>query len=183
MNRLRGMHEPVDFELIAKAREGDSRSFAILVERHYSTVYRYAFRWCGSREDAEDVTQEVFLKLPRALYRFDNRAKFTTWLYRVVRNCAADHNRKTRAWLDRRVDDPPGDNSPASPDPGPEGEAIAGSIRRAVEELPPTLREAMLLVFGEGMSHREAARVIGCAETTVSWRIFKAKRRLRKVLS
>ena len=79
--------------------------------------------------------------------------------------------------------DPPEDLRLASPDPGPENNAIAKNIRSAIDWLPAKLKEAMLLVYAEGLNHREAARAIGCAETTVSWRIFQAKRRLRKVLS
>lgn len=177
------MIQPADLELVIKAQAGDSASFAALVDRHYLTAYRFACKWSGNREDAEDITQEVFVKLAGSLHLFDRRSLFTTWLYAVTVNCARDHARKSRRWTNRRADDPVEEVQVASPNPGPEHRAISAAIRRAIDALPDRLKEAMLLVYGEGLSHQEAARIIGCAETTVSWRIFQAKRQLRKVLS
>lgn len=177
------MEESADLELVIKAQAGDRSSLAALVDRHYMTAYRFAFRWCRSREDAEDITQEVFVKLAGKLHLFDRRCLFTTWLYGITANCARDHARKNRRWAKRCVSDPPEDLAVASPNPGPESNAMAGSIRKVIGELPEKQKEAMLLVYAEGLSHREAARITGCAETTISWRIFQAKRKLRKVLS
>lgn len=177
------MEELADQDLVIQAQAGDSASFAALVDRHYLTAYRFAFKWCRCREDAEDITQEVFVKLAGNLHLFDRRCQFTTWLYGITANCARDHARKTRRWARGCVADPVEEMAVASPDPGPENEAMAENIRAVIGELPAKLKEAMLLVYAEGLSHKEAARVIGCAETTVSWRIFQAKRKLRKVLS
>jgi RNA polymerase sigma-70 factor (ECF subfamily) len=177
------MENRTDTELIDKALNGDHIAFAALVDRHYLTVYRYAFKWCGTREDAEDITQEVFIKLADKIHLFDRRAKFTTWLYRITANCAMDLARKNRRRREENAAGVPGFEVWPSSNPGPEGTVIARNILAAVKRLPERLREAVLLVYGEGMSHHEAARAIGCAETTVSWRIFQAKRRLRKVLS
>ena len=177
------MEKIADQELITKAQAGDHLSFAALADRHYMTVYRFAFRWCRSREDAEDITQEVFIKLAGKLHLFDNRSKFTTWLYRMTANCASDYVRKNSRWTNSRMSEPPENGMTASPNPGPENNVIARNILKVVGELPDKLKEAMLLVYAEGMNHKEAAGVIGCAETTVSWRIFQAKRKLRKVLS
>jgi len=177
------MENPPDIELINKARSGDHLSFAALAERHYMTVYRFAFRWCRSREDAEDITHDVFIRLADKLQLFDNRSRFTTWLYRLTANCARDHARKNRRWTERIVPDPPENETTPSSAPGPENNVMAKAIRKAIETLPEKLKEAVLLVYAEGMNHREASRIMGCAETTVSWRIFQAKRQLRKVLS
>lgn len=177
------MDQKADQELVIKAQVGDKSSFAALVDRHYMTAYRFAYKWCRCREDAEDITQEVFVKLAGKLHLFDHRCRFTTWLYGITANCARDHARKNRRWATRCVSDPPEDRAIASPDPGPEHDAMAENIRQVIGELPAKLKEAMLLVYAEGLSHKEAARVIGCAETTVSWRIFQAKRKLRKVLA
>lgn len=170
-------------ELIDKAQGGDPVAFGALADRYYMTVYRYAFKWCMSKEDAEDIAQEVFIKLGSNMHSFDKRSLFTTWLYRVTANCARDYARKNSRWKTSKMPDPPDNGAIASSSPGPENNVIAKSILRTVEGLPEKQREAVLLVYAEGMSHREAADVIGCAETTVSWRIFQAKRKLRKVLS
>jgi len=177
------MEKDADRELISRALEGDHHSFAALVDRHYMTVYRFAFRWCRCREDAEDITQDVFVRLAGKLHLFDNRSRFTTWLYRMTLNCARDHTRKDSRWRSRMVDVPHEEGQVASFNPGPENTIMARNIQEAIGNLPESLKQAMLLVYAEGMSHKDAAGVIGCAETTVSWRIFQAKRKLRKVLS
>lgn len=177
------METTSDLQLIRGAQAGEQESFAALVDRHYMTVYRFAFKWCRSREDAEDITQEVFIKLGGKIHLFDHRAKFTSWLYRITINCAKDYARRNSRWAGRKINEPQEDEMTASPNPGPEETVIAKGIYQAINSLPDVLKEAMLLVYAEGMNHREAAKILGCAETTVSWRIFKAKRKLRKVLS
>lgn len=177
------MEHPADQELVIQAQAGDSVSFAALVERHYMTAYRFAYKWSRSREDAEDITQEVFVKIAGSLHLFDRRSRFTTWLYTITVNCARDHARKNKRWTSRCATEAVEDLALASPNPGPEHNAMAAGIRGAIDALPDKLKEAMLLVYAEGLSHQEAARIIGCAETTVSWRIFQAKRKLRKLLS
>lgn len=177
------MEKTADQELITKAQAGDHLSFAALADRHYMTVYRFAFKWCRSREDAEDITQEVFIKLAGKLHLFDGRSKFTTWLYRITSNCAMDYARKNSRWVNNKLPDNVENGMIAATNPGPENNLITQGILKVVDELPDKLKEAMFLVYAEGMNHKEAARVIGCAETTVSWRIFQARRKLRKVLS
>jgi RNA polymerase sigma factor (sigma-70 family) len=171
-----------DNELIHLARQGEPPAFAALADRYYMTVYRYAFRWTSIREDAEDIAQEVFIKLADSLHTFEHRAAFSTWLYRVTANCAKDFLRKNRKWRHNRSDDPP-DEQLISPNPGPEARSFHGQIVAAIHTLPEKLKEATLLVMAEGLSHKEAGRILGCAETTVSWRLFQAKKKLQKVLS
>lgn len=79
------MEQPADQELVIKAQAGDSQSFAALVDRHYLTAYRFAYKWCRCREDAEeDINQEVFVKLAGKLHFFDRRCLFTTWRYGIT---------------------------------------------------------------------------------------------------
>lgn len=177
------MNQCTDSELIDRSQAGEHIAFSVLADRHYMTVYKFAFRWCRSRQDAEDITQEVFMKLAGKLHLFDNRSLFTTWLYQVTINCARDHARKNKGWTKHKAPESPADELVASPNPGPENNVIAKSILKAVEGLPEKQKEAVLLVYAEGLSHKEAAKVAGCAETTISWRIFQAKRQLNKVLS
>lgn len=165
-------------KILHRALAGDARAFEALVEAHYDRVYGCAYRFCGTKEDAEDVAQEVFLKLAGKLRLFDGRASFATWLYRITVNTAKDLLRKKA-----RTASVPYENGVHSPDnPGPD-KAKHEEILQAVDKLPPKFREAVLLVYGEDLNHKQAAEVLGCAETTVSWRIFRAKRTLRKLLS
>ena len=79
-----------DDALIKKAQNGDAKAFEALVESHYDTLFRFAYKWCGNREDAEDVAQQACIKLARALSQFRFESTFTSWLYRLVINCAKD---------------------------------------------------------------------------------------------
>jgi RNA polymerase sigma-70 factor (ECF subfamily) len=170
-----------DIELVSRAEGGDARALQRLFERHYLTVYRLAYRWCGGREDAEDIAQEVFVKLVRKLHTFRQKSSFRTWLYRIVVNTSRDFGRKRAARKsmaaafaeEQRLHNPVGNP----------GEALTVSrLQAAMEKLPRAQKEAVMLVTGEGLSHRDAARVLGCRETTVSWRIFQARKKLKKSL-
>lgn len=177
------MKNCTETELIIKASSGDPRAFAALADRHYMTVYKYAFRWSEAKEDAEDITQEVFLKLAGKIQLFKNRSRFTTWLYRITANCAKDHARKNNRWK-KNISADSVDNQPiASSNPDPEHNVIARNTLTLINTLPDKEKEAVLLVYAEGMNHKEAAKITGCAETTISWRIFQAKRQLKKALS
>lgn len=171
-----------DTELIDLALGGDSQAFESLVNRYYMTVYRYVFRWIAVKEDAEDITQEVFIKLANHLPTFNRRSSFSTWLYRITANCAKDFVKKNSKYHKNRTDNP-GNGNVISANPGPEAKSFHQQVLAAVHSLPEKLKEATILVFAEGLSHKEAAQVIGCAEATVSWRIFQAKKKLQKVLA
>src|SRR5437764_11188600 len=95
--------------VLARARQGDNEAFRALVERHSGSVFRLAFRMTGNEQDAEDVVQESFLRAYRQLGRFESRANFGTWLYRIVANCSVDLMRSKQARHDmtraERLDD------------------------------------------------------------------------------
>ena len=168
--------------MIDQALGGQSEAFETLANRYYLTVYRYAFRWTTVKEDAEDVAQEVFIKVAKNLHTFNRRSLFSTWLYRITANCATDYVRKNRKWREHETVDSKEEDLVCA-NPGPEARSFHKEILNAVNQLPAKLKESMLLVYAEGLTHKEVARIQGCAETTVSWRIFQAKRKLKKVLS
>src|SRR5438477_7508385 len=120
--------------VLARARQGDSEAFRALVERHSRSVFRLAFRMTGNEQDAEDVVQESFLRAYKQLGRFESRANFGTWLYRIVANCSVDLMRAKQARHDQvRGDslDEAGD-LPAADLPGPERLARSAEIDRSV---------------------------------------------------
>ena len=172
-----------DGELVERAVGGQSDMFDCLVNRHYMCVYRVAYKWCGIRENAEDITQEVFVKVARAIHGFRGAAAFKTWLYRIAANTAKDYLRKNARKVAREggylEEERVAGQSESAADDNP---VSAGELYAAIDSLSPKLKEAVILVLSEGLSHREAAGVLGCAETTVSWRVFKAKRVLVKLL-
>ncbi|MFQ5585688.1 MAG: RNA polymerase sigma factor, partial [Thermodesulfobacteriota bacterium] len=164
-----------DRELVERAVGGESGMFECLVNRHYMLVYRVAYKWCGIRENAEDITQEVFVKLARAIHGFKGGSSFRTWLYRITVNTAKDYLRSSArkmanegAYMKER--------EVAAQRAATNGNPVSSEeLYAALGSLSPKLKEAVILVLSEGLSHKEAAGVLGCAETTVSWRVFKAK--------
>ena len=181
MNREMEAHS--DIELAGLAQGGDAGAFSRLIERHYMLMYTVAYKWTCSREDAEDVAQEVCLKLARDLMSFKGASSFRTWLYRVAVNAAKDYIRKHSAKRkheeefvrEHLVTGNPGRVEGSEEDPGISAEALLMEIRK----LPDKYREALLLVHSEGLSHKEAGEVLGCAESTVSWRVHEGKKKLK----
>ena len=172
------MDGPTDIELVKRAQGGSSSAFKDLVSRHYTTVYRTAYRWCGVREDAEDIAQEVFVKVARNVKTFAAKSAFTTWLYRITINTAKDLGRKNatrREYLKAWSAEPRETDS----NPGNDAALEAGELYRAMDDLPPKQKAAALLVWAEGLTHSEAAHVLDCAEKTVSAHIFKAREKLK----
>jgi RNA polymerase sigma-70 factor, ECF subfamily len=172
-----------DQALAEQARGGCRASFAALTERHYDGIYRLAFRLCGSRAQAEDVAQDVCVKLASAIASYRGEAAFSTWLWRITFTTAKDRMRagqritalepsKIVALMDATQD----------PGPSPEQALIGEEIWEAVRALPDQQRGAVLLVYGEGLSHAQAASVMACSEKTVSWHLHEARKRLKTQL-
>jgi RNA polymerase sigma-70 factor (ECF subfamily) len=168
----------VDRDLVGRAAAGDVDAFAAIVRAHYDAIYRMAWRWLGSREDAEDVAQEVCIGLAKGIHSFRGDAQFSTWLYRLTYNASLDHlraRRRARRNEEAEVVVLFKDAAAGSPEAG----AIGGELWQEVRGLPEQQRDAVLLVYGEDMSHAEAARVMGCSEKTVSWHLHEARKRLK----
>jgi RNA polymerase sigma-70 factor (ECF subfamily) len=169
-----------DRELARQACAGDRAAFQRLLERHYDTAYRYAFRFTQNAEDAEDIAQDVCLGLARKLQSFRGQSKFTTWLYRVVINACRDHARKQKSsqalqanFAVFREHDAADQHHDAS---------RHDWLNRAVASLKPKLRETAILVLAEDLSHSEAASALGCAESTVSWRMHEVRKKLKTLV-
>lgn len=175
------MREDSDEELSRRAAAGERDAFTNLLERHYDRIYRLAYRFAGKRQEAEDIAQDVCVKLAKAIRGYRAEAQFATWLHRIVYTTALDHLRTNQRTLVLepseivRLAEGGGDNF-----------FEESSHRREVWDLvgglPNQQRDAVLLVYGEEMSHREAAEIMGCSEKTVSWHIHEAKKRLRVLL-
>jgi RNA polymerase sigma-70 factor (ECF subfamily) len=169
-----------DSELVGRARDGDREAFGTLVGRHYGFVYRAAYRWCGKKADAEDIAQEVCARLGRAIHDYRGGGAFTTWLYAVTLNAARDHLRKCAR--EAAKTEAYGVHALASAAVAYEPDDPAEALWAAVRLLPGKQREAVTLVYGEGVSHAVAAEAMGTSETTVSWHIHEAKKRLKVLM-
>jgi RNA polymerase sigma-70 factor (ECF subfamily) len=167
-------------ELVERAKAGDRQAFSRLIETHYDFIFRTACKWTGKRSDAEDVAQEVCIKLATAIRSFDGRSAFTSWLYRVTLNMVRDQQRSSMR-RGRTVDA----FTLVHPEDDPGGQEEATTARQIwdrVSALPDKQREAVMLVYAEDMNHAEAAEIMGCKEATVSWHIHEAKKTLRGLL-
>lgn len=178
-----------DGELVERWRAGDEVAFEILVRRHERRVFGLALRMLGSREEAEDVAQEVFLNLHRNGHRFRKEARFSTFVYRVTVNAALNRRRslgRRRARIERLTRrHESGDQLPFAPR-GPEDTLLEGELRerlqREILELSEALRAPLVLHDVEGLPYAEIASVLEVAEGTVKSRIHRARRVLRRQL-
>jgi RNA polymerase sigma-70 factor, ECF subfamily len=183
------MHEP-DAAYVARARAGDRDAFRVLVERHARSIYRLAFRMTGNQQDAEDIVQDTLLKAYRQLGRFEDRASFSTWLYRIAANCSLDLLRDRKRRDERTVDASPEEAQLADPvasgDPPADrmvfGAEIRQSVAKAMAQLTHLERTAFVLRHQEGMSIDEIGSVLGLRTSATKHSIFRAVHKLRRAL-
>ncbi|MGH2682698.1 MAG: RNA polymerase sigma factor [Actinomycetota bacterium] len=167
------MREP-EPETIRRARAGDPAAFEELVRGHQGDVYRLALHLVRDRQTAEDVTQEAFLNAYKSLHRFRGQARFSTWLYRITRNCAVDAIRRRER--QRRV-------AERAAEEGVEADSsLRAALSMALEGLPPELREGFVLIEVFGLSYREAAQVLGVVPGTLKSRMHRTRRLLIEAL-
>jgi RNA polymerase sigma-70 factor (ECF subfamily) len=174
----------------ARAKAGDADAFRVLVERHSRPLFRLAFRMTGNEQDAEDMVQETFLRAYRRIAKFDERASFGTWLYRITVNCSLDLVRARK----RRSEQ----SGPANPEmddimqslpasaPTPDRMAMSGEagqrIAEAMEELSASEKTAFVLRHFEGMCIDDVSRVLGCRPGAARHCVFRAVQKLRRAL-
>jgi RNA polymerase sigma factor (sigma-70 family) len=170
-----GERDP-DGSLVSAAVAGDREAFGELLRRHYDRVHRLAWQLTGSRADADDIAQDVCCALVEKLGQFRGQAKFSTWLSGIVLNACRDHHRRRRSFhgVTQKL------AVLAGLARGPDGRDLHDRmwIESAVSRLKPALRETVILVVGEDLSHAEAAEILGVAEATVSWRMHEVRRLL-----
>jgi RNA polymerase sigma-70 factor (ECF subfamily) len=171
--------------LIQRCLRGDQNAWELIVRQYWRKVFNIAYKFVGKHDEAEDLTQEIFMKIFKSLSTFDRRANFQTWLISVSRNLCIDHYRsvrKERETIDRQVD--PNQLTPASTDPGPmaalEQRDRVALLRQALGQLPDTLRTAVLMRDIQEMSYQEIADKLGLPEGTVKSRINRGRTELAR---
>jgi RNA polymerase sigma-70 factor, ECF subfamily len=171
-----------DFGVLRKAQRGDERAFSLIVRAYEVPVYNYVMRLVGDRALAEDLTQEVFLRVFQGLPKFSLRSKFTTWLFQVTKNRVLDELRATERRPRHLValDDAP--QLEVLDTPFERLEAI-DAVWRAVELLPVDLKMALLLRDVVGMAYTEIADSLEITLATVKWRIYKAREEVQLALA
>src|SRR5215475_4610971 len=168
--------EDPDRDLIDRAAGGDRDAFEALLRRHYDRIHRIAWRTTGSRSDAQDIAQDVCCTLVEKIGSFKGEARFTTWLIGILLNACRDHRRRglTLARLRERMTVLAGLAAPPDGRDHYRQTWLASELAR----LDPLLRDTVVLVVGEDLTHAEAARALGVAESTVSWRMHEVRRQL-----
>ncbi len=173
-----------DAALVAAFKRGEESAFTALVIKYRETVYRIARRMVQNHEDGADVTQEVFIRVHRALPRFDGRSQLRTWLYRITMNLCLDfqERRRRQAWVDLEevMQEAPAEAGPVAQ---AEAAAVRQAVARAVESLPPRQRAMVTLRLYQDLPYDEIARICDCSEGTVKATMFAALRKLRGMLA
>jgi RNA polymerase sigma-70 factor (ECF subfamily) len=176
--------ELTDAALVATARAGDRDAFRALVERHSHSLFRLAYRMTGHEQDAEDVVQETFLRAYNNLGKFDGRASFGSWLYRIAANSSLDLLRSRKRAAESDIEDPL--FVPRSTNPSPERLAMSGELRdrlaEAMQELSPAERTAFVLRHFEGLRIEDVSRALDCQASAAKHSVFRAVQKLRRAL-
>ena len=182
--------------LVRRCLAGDAVAWEEIVQRYHRRIYNICYRFAGSPEDAQDLTQEVFIKMYRTLNSYDlGRGAFMTWVTTVTRNLLVDHFRKSKQ--DRMTDSldtvtsahedamPLSEQIPdkaAPPDSGVQSRETREAVHRALQKLSPELREAVILRDLQDMDYREIAGVLRVPEGTVKSRINRGRAELARLL-
>ncbi len=168
-----------DEQLIKQAQAGNAEAFECLLDSYYDTIFRFAFKWCGSREDAEDVAQQACIKLARSLGQFRFESNFSSWLYRLVINCAKDWQ-KSQA---RHQSDSPNTDADQTIDvpykDEPDKPILIRQLLHSLEHFADGMKETVLLVHAEGFTHAEVATILGVKESTISWRLHEVRKKFQ----
>ncbi len=173
------MSELSDEDLIGRTADGDGGAFNQLAERHMGYIYAVAFRMSASREMAEEITQEVLIRVWRkaGMWQADKGASVKTWIYRIVHNACVDMMRKRKNNIvplhDRHADDAPG------PEKNMQGRQTGAIVRDIIKALPVRQREALVLCHYQGLSNAEAAGVLGTSVKGVEGLLVRARQTVR----
>jgi RNA polymerase sigma-70 factor (ECF subfamily) len=162
---------------IERSRNGDHEAFESLIRDCQRMIYALCYRMTGSMADAEDLSQEAFIQCFENLASFRGESRFSSWLYRIAMNQCLNwqkaqvrRERLHQSWSEHRESE------------GQRGGELSQQIQEALLKLDPKQRAAVILTTYDGLNHAEAANVLGCSETTVSWRLFAARRKLKALL-
>jgi len=192
-NDMGGATAALDFdaELMLRVKEGDGASFSVLLEKHRSSVVHFLYRMIQNHAVAEELAQEVFLRVYRSRGTYEPTAKFTTWLFRIATHLALNSlrdgkNERSQERLDDDSSDMPGrqvsDRRP-SVEQSLVYQAKLDEIRRAIAALPEKQRAAVLMHKYEEMEYSQIAKVLTCSESAVKSLLFRAYETLRARLA
>lgn len=168
-------------QLIDKSLSGDPEAYAVLVNQHRIMIRAVAFRMTGSFQDAEELAQDAFVRGYHELASFKRDSAFSTWIYQIAVNLSLDWRRREnrresiqQQWAAEVASDKGSDV--VFPD------EFSRRMQESLKYLPAKQRAAIVLTAYENQTHAEAAKTLGCTEATISWRLFAARRKLKRIL-
>ena len=187
VNNFASLKGAPDNELVKRAQRGEEPAFEALFNTYKRRVYSLCFRLTGSAADAEDLTQEAFLKVFRKISSFRGDSSFYTWLHRLVMNEVLMHARKRRLPQVPLEEFNPAREEPVRRDPGQQDQRLTGcvdrvTLKRAIAQLPPGYRAAFVLYDVQGYKHGEVARLMQWSLGNSKSQVFKARRKMRTLL-
>ena len=168
---------------VRQSCNGDHAAFEALIRTYQLMIHSLTFRMTGSLADAKDLTQETFVRAYQQLDSYQGTSKFSSWLYRIAVNACLDWRKREQrreqihtSWCEAKLTEQADAESAAGLD------TLSQTVQAALLKLPAKQRAAIVLTVYGGHNHAEAATMLGCSETTISWRIFSARRKLKKLL-
>jgi RNA polymerase sigma-70 factor, ECF subfamily len=182
--------------LVRRCVDGDAAAWEEIVQRYHRRIYNICYRFAGSGDDAQDLTQEVFIKMYRTLQSYDvERGAFMTWVTTITRNLLVDHFRKSKQdRMTDSLDSPPSEHEDAmplseqihdnslTPDAKAQSREVKETVHKALQKLSPDLREAVILRDLQDMDYKEIATVLKVPEGTVKSRINRGRAELARLL-
>jgi RNA polymerase sigma-70 factor (ECF subfamily) len=181
-----------DERLMDRVKAGDAQAFDALLQRHGKALFHFIFRFVGNQQEAEDLTQDTFLRVLQNAPSFNSHQRFTTWAYHIATNLCIDAHRKAQYRQSLSLDETTGDGEQtfadtladpqANTEAAAQQRALQRDIRRAVRALPTEQRMVVVLSQYQGLTYREIAEVLGCPVGTVKSRMHHALKALRAAL-
>ena len=185
------MAENTDKELVKRVQKGDLAAFDMLFSRYQTKIVNLISRYVRDREEVQDVAQEAFIKAYRNLPGFRRDSSFYTWIYRITVNLAIDFRRRAYRGRETALDETritpddahhTGPRPLATPSQNYDRKELGTRIRRAIDSLPDDQRTAIVLREIQGLSYKEIAETMGCAEGTVMSRLYYGRKKLQSIL-
>jgi RNA polymerase sigma-70 factor (ECF subfamily) len=161
---------------VAQSQKGDHTAFAALIRAHQQMIHSLTYRMTGSVADCQDLAQETFIRAYRQLDSYQGNSKFSSWLYRIAVNACLDWQKRERRREQLHVEWSEENFFPHDGGKSGWNDELGREVQSALMKLPDKQRAAIVLTVYGGHNHAEAAKMLGCSEATVSWRIFAARR-------
>jgi RNA polymerase sigma-70 factor (ECF subfamily) len=178
-----------DDQLVAHARKGDVDAFTELARRHQQKIFQTVLWMTKDQQDADDLCQETFLHAYKHLKKFKQKSSFYTWIYRIAVNLTLNflkkkmrENKRSSMPVEDCFREDIGSTYAFSPEKSSLRKELRQKLKQAIDTLPDPYKMSFVLVAFQGISHSQASEVMGCSESTISWRMFKARKMLQSKL-